>query len=102
MKTLTILFTAATLALGANLAMARDLSADEAAKLREAGTIQSVEQLEQAAMAKHPGAQIKESELEEKDGRYVYEVELRDDKGVKWEMKLDAATGEVLKDKQDD
>ncbi len=102
MKTLTALLTATTLALGANLALARDLGIDEATKLRDAGTIQSFEKLNEAALAKHPGAKISDTELEEKDGRYVYELELHDDKGVEWDMKLDAATGEVLKDKQDD
>lgn len=101
MKTLTTLFTAATLVFGANLAMAKDLGPDEALKLRDAGTIQSFEKLNEAALAKHPGAKISDTELEEKDGRYVYELELHDDKGVEWDMKLDAATGEVLKDKQD-
>jgi len=51
MKTLTTLITAATLALGANLAMARDLGPDEALKLRDAGTIQSFEKLNESALA---------------------------------------------------
>ncbi len=102
MKALTILFTAATLALGANLATARDLGPDEALKLRDAGTIQSFEKLNEAALAKHPGATIEETELEEEYGRYIYQLELRDDKGVQWDLELDAKTGEILKDQQDD
>jgi len=102
MKTLTTLITAATLALGANLAMARDLGPDEALKLRDAGTIQSFEKLNETAMAKHSGAKVEETELEEEYGRHIYQVELRDDKGVQWDMELDAKTGEVLKDHQDD
>ena len=102
MKTLTTLFTAATLALGAALALAKDIGPDEALRLRDAGTIESFETLNEAALAKHPGATIKETELEEKYGRYVYQLELRDDKGVQWELELDAKTGEVLKDQQDD
>jgi len=102
MKTLTTLITAATLALGANLAMARDLGPDEALKLRDAGTIQSFEKLNEAALAKHPGATVEETELEEEYGRHVYQLELRDSKGVQWDMELDAKTGEVLKDHQDD
>ncbi|KJH80096.1 PepSY domain-containing protein [Stutzerimonas stutzeri] len=102
MKTLTTLITAATLALGANLAMARDLGPDEALKLRDAGTIQSFEKLNEAALAKHPGATVEETELEEEYGRHIYQLELRDGKGVQWDMELDAKTGEVLKDHQDD
>ena len=96
MKTLTTLLTAATLALGANLALAKDIGPDEALRLRDAGTIQSFEKLNEAALAKHPGATIEESELEEEYGRYVYQLELRDDKGVQWDLELDAKTGEVL------
>lgn len=102
MKNLTVLFTAATLALGANLAMARDLGPDEALKLRDAGTIQSFEKLNEAALAKHPGATIEETELEEEYGRYIYQLELRDNKGVQWDLELDAKTGEILKSHQDD
>ncbi|MCF6782744.1 PepSY domain-containing protein [Stutzerimonas stutzeri] len=102
MKNLTVLFTAAILALGANLAMARDLGPDEALKLRDAGTIQSFEKLNEAALAKHPGATIEETELEEEYGRYIYQLELRDNKGVQWDLELDAKTGEILKNHQDD
>lgn len=102
MKTFATLMTAAALALTANLAMARDLGPDEALQLRDAGTIQSFEKLNEAALAKHPGAKVEETELEETYGRYIYQVELRDDKGVQWDLELDAKTGEVLKDQQDD
>ncbi|WP_421683743.1 peptidase [Stutzerimonas urumqiensis] len=102
MKALIALFTASTLALGANVALARDLGPDEALKLRDAGTIQSFEKLNEAAVAKHPGAKVEETELEEEYGRYVYQVELRDEKGQQWDLELDAKTGEVLKDHQDD
>ena len=80
---------------GANLAMAKDIGPDEALKLRDAGTIQSFEKLNEAALAKHPGATIEESELEEEYGRYVYQLELRDDKGVQWDLELDAKTGDL-------
>ncbi|QJD59310.1 peptidase [Pseudomonas sp. gcc21] len=102
MKTLTTLLVAASLTLGANLALAKDIGPDQALKLRDAGTIQSFEKLNEAALAKHPGAQIEETELDEENGRYFYDVELRDEKGVQWDLELDAKTGEVLKDHQDD
>ncbi|WP_312246691.1 PepSY domain-containing protein [Stutzerimonas nitrititolerans] len=102
MKTLATLFTAATLAATANLALAKDIGPDEALRLRDAGTIQSFEKLNEAALAKHPGSTIEDTELEEEYGRYVYQLELRDGKGVQWDIELDAKTGEVLKDQQDD
>ncbi|MBB2496349.1 PepSY domain-containing protein [Aquipseudomonas ullengensis] len=102
MKKLTTLFALATLATAANMAQARDLGPDEALKLRDAGTVQSFEKLNQAALAKHPGSKVEETELEEEYGRYIYQVELRDAQGVQWDLELDASTGQVLKDHQDD
>ncbi|QLF94606.1 PepSY domain-containing protein [Pseudomonas sp. ABC1] len=102
MKTITTLFTAATLLLGTNLAMARDLGPDEALRLRDAGTILSFEKLNEAALAKHPGARVEETELEDEYGRYIYQVELRDTNNVQWDLALDAKTGEVLRNQQDD
>ena len=63
MKTLTII-TASIIALTSGLAQARDLGPDEALKLRDAGTIQSFEKLNAAALAKHPGGTVHETELE--------------------------------------
>jgi len=102
MKTLTTLLAAASLALTANLALARDLGPDEAMRLRDAGTIQSFEKLNEAALAQHPGGKIEETELEEEYGRYIYQVEVRDTNGVQWDMDIDATSGEVLKNQQDD
>ncbi len=102
MKTLTTLLTAASLALTANLALARDLGLDEAMRLRDAGTILSFEKLNEAALAKHPRGKIEDTELEEEYGRYIYQVEVRDTKGVQWDLDIDATSGEVLKNQQDD
>ncbi|QQE89223.1 PepSY domain-containing protein [Azotobacter chroococcum] len=102
MKTLTTLFATALLAATATLAQADDLGPDKAMQLLKAGTIQPFETLNAAAQAKHPGSTIHETELEEEYGRYIYQVELRDAQGVKWDVHLDAANGQVLKDHQDD
>ena len=101
MKTLITLFTASLVALTANLAHARDLGPDEALRLRDAGTIVSFEKLNATALAKHPGAKITETELEEEYGKYIYQVELRDPQGLDWDLELDAVSGQVLKDHQD-
>lgn len=100
MKTLTII-TASIFALTSGLAQARDLGPDEALKLRDAGTIQSFEKLNAAALAKHPGGTVHETELEQEYGKYIYQVDLRDAQGVEWDVELDAVTGQVLKDHQD-
>lgn len=101
MNKLTALFAVAALS-AAGIAQARDLGPDEALKLRDAGTIQSFEKLNAAAMAKHPGASVEDTELEQEHGRYIYQVELRDAQGVQWDLDLDASTAEVLQDQRDD
>ncbi|MET0846035.1 MAG: PepSY domain-containing protein [Pseudomonas sp.] len=101
MKTLTALITASVLTLTASFAHARDLGPDEALRLRDAGTIVSFEKLNATALAKHPGANITETELEEEYGKYIYQVELRDPQGIEWDLELDAVSGQILKDHQD-
>ncbi len=101
MKSLTALIAIATLSLTAGLASAKDLGPDQALKLRDAGTILSFEKLNAAALAKHPGATIGDTELEENYGKYMYQVDLRDPQGVEWDVEVDAVTGQVVKDHQD-
>lgn len=98
------LFAASSLALGAQFTLAndRDIGPDEARQLQEAGTIQSFEALDQAALAQHPGARVEDTELEEENSRYLYKIELRDAQNQQWDLKLDAATGEVLDNRRDD
>ncbi len=79
-----------------------DIGPDQAVKLLQDGVIKPFETLNQTALAKHPGATLGETELEREYGRYVYKVELRDAQGVKWDVDIDAATGEVLDDRRDD
>jgi uncharacterized membrane protein YkoI len=74
---------------------------DAVRAIKQRGDILSLDRILQEARGQHPG-RVLESELEEKDGRYVYEVELVDDQGRVREMKFDASTGEVLKEKQGD
>ncbi|NVZ22345.1 PepSY domain-containing protein [Pseudomonas costantinii] len=81
---------------------ARDLNQDEALALRQQGVILPLEQLLQQAMARYPGSRLLEAELEKKHGQYAYEVELVTTEGVVREIKLDAATGVLLQDKEDD
>lgn len=83
-------------------AMARDLDQDEALRLRLQGVILPLEELLQRAMALHPDARLLEAELEEHDQHYVYEVELLTPAQIVREIKIDARTGELLEDKEDD
>jgi hypothetical protein len=74
---------------------------DRARAIQQHGEILSLERILRGARARHSG-RLLESELEETDGRYIYEVELVDEQGRVWEMKLDARTGEILKEAQGD
>jgi uncharacterized membrane protein YkoI len=102
MKALIALFAAVALSVAAGIAQARDLGPDEALKLRDAGTVQSFEKLNTAALDQHPGGKIEETELEEEYGRYIYQLEVRDAQGVQWDIELDASNGQILKNQQDD
>jgi uncharacterized membrane protein YkoI len=102
MKTLTALFTAATLTLTAGLAQAKDVPVDQIPQLAKDGKIKSLEELNQIVLKLHPGATITDSDLDNHFGTYEYEVELLDAQKVEWDVDLNAATGEVLKNKKDD
>lgn len=73
----------------------------KAARLRDAGEILPLERIVERAREQHPG-RVLETELEDKRGRYVYEVELLDESGSVWEMKFDARTGALLEQELED
>ncbi len=100
MKLITLF--AAVLTLMSTAVLARDLGPDEALKLRDSGSIKSFDVLNDLALAQHPKGVIRETELENEWGRYVYQLELIDAQGLEWDIELDAATGEILKNHQDD
>jgi uncharacterized membrane protein YkoI len=88
-----------------SVAVARDLNQDEALHLRQQGVIAPLEQLLGPTLQRYPGARLLDAELEEhKDRRvrYSYDIELLTVEGVVREIELDANTGELLKDKEDD
>lgn len=89
------------LLLAATPAVSRDLDQDEALRLRREGLIMPLEALLQRALERHPGASLLEAELEEEDGRYVYEIELLTTQGVARELEFDARDGRLIKDEED-
>lgn len=102
MKTLTALCVSVALIMGAGIVQAKDVSPAETVELSNSGAIMPFDKLNEAALAQHPNANILDTELEESYGRYIYQVDVRDVEGQKWEIELDAQTGEVLKNQQDD
>jgi uncharacterized membrane protein YkoI len=100
MKTFNALFAAIALTAAAGAAQA-DVRPDQIEALVKSGEVMSFEQLNKLATDKHPGFTIHDTELDKNATGYVYQVELRDAKGVEWDVDLNAKTGEILKDKQD-
>jgi uncharacterized membrane protein YkoI len=74
---------------------------DDALRLQQAGAILPLETLLDKARTRQPG-RVLGVELESEHGRYVYELILLDKAGRVWEMELDAATGEILEQAQED
>lgn len=60
----------------------------------------SMEQANEIALQRVPG-QVVKSELEFEDGILIYEVDIRTADGLKYEVEIDAVTGEVVKVKLD-
>lgn len=78
--------------------------ADDDRRIRQLlrnGEILSLEKIFDAARIIKPG-RILDVELEEDDGRIVYEIELLDARGRVWEMEFDARTGSLLDLEEDD
>lgn len=73
----------------------------EVRRLRDAGEILPLERLVDDARRLHPG-RVLETELQHRDVRRVYEIEILDDRGVVWELVYDARTGELLRSEQED
>ncbi|MDD3450266.1 MAG: PepSY domain-containing protein [Gammaproteobacteria bacterium] len=78
-----------------------DIGHREARKLVREGVILPLSQIMQRIRETREG-RIIEVELEHKGERYTYEVELLDEHGQVWEMKIDAASGQLEKLEQED
>ena len=99
-STLTTVMVLVVLMLAAVFALA-DEDHLEARRLMESGSIQPLETILERVQAQRPG-RILEVELEEEDRRYVYEIELLDESGQVWELKMNAVTGEILEQEQEE
>lgn len=94
-----IIFSLATLALSAG---ARDVGQDEALRLRQAGNIIALETLITMINQRYPHSSLLEVELEDEDSVYIYEVELITADGSVRDIEIDARTGKIIKDEEDD
>lgn len=65
------------------------------------GEVLSWAEVQAIVTARLPGASFEEIQLDEDDGRLVYEIKFWDTAGVEYEADLDALTGEILKWEKD-
>lgn len=94
-----LMFGAILLLLIGNVAFGSD-DYEAARRLSEAGEILPLETILQRAQQHQPG-RVLEVEFDNDRGQYIYEVEILNTKGVVWELKLDAQTGQLLERKQE-
>jgi len=80
---------------------AGDLNQDDVLRLRKEGAILPFEQVLAVASGRWPQSQLLEVELKKKSGIYLYKVELLTVSGTVRELKIDAHSGRILKDKED-
>lgn len=75
---------------------------DRARLLQESGKILPLEKIIANTQRLHPNSKVLEIEFEERKHVYIYEIELVDKSGVVKELYINAATGELLKEKLND
>jgi len=78
-----------------------DSDYDRAQQLREAGEILPLETILEKLHSSHPG-KVLEVELENEHGQVIYEIEILDDTGKVQKIKVNAKTGEQLRQAKDD
>lgn len=85
------------------LALGTGASADheEAFELAREGKIQPLSTLLEQQQRLRPG-RVLEVELERDDERMIYEIEVLDARGTVWELRFDAASGELLRQEAED
>ena len=75
-------------------------SEDHAPKTNSGTTI-TMDEAIKAATAHFPG-KVKESELEEEDGKSMYEISIVNEAGVSQEIEVDAHSGTILNSEQEE
>lgn len=101
-RTTVCIFAAAALASGlAVLAADQKQTQPDAVGVQNAAGILPLEEILQRVKAQNPG-RVVETDLEHKHGRYVYEIDVVSNDGVKKELKYDAKTGALISSKVED
>jgi hypothetical protein len=97
-----VLLIAAALSCGsAVLTAGQDGTRPDAPLVQKSNEILSLDEIVQRVKMQQPG-KVVEAELDHKRGRYIYEIDVIGDDGVKKELKYDAKTGALLSSKAED
>ena len=99
MGRLTPLFLISTIVLAFSYSHA-DEDHDKAYQLLRSGEVLPLEEILKIS-SKHVQGKILEVELEQEDKQLIYELEILDNKGIVWELKVDAKTGTLIRKDQD-
>ena len=91
----------AVMLVSSSAAVLADEDQQQARQLREAGEVLPLQRIIATVRQQQPG-RLLEVELEQHQGRWIYEVELLATDGVVWEFEVDAASGELLRRKRED
>lgn len=83
------------------LSFADDIDHDEAYRLQQAGKILPLERILEKSRQYHEG-KILEVELNKKRNTFIYEIEILDNEGVLWEMKVNAVDGSLVSQEGED
>ena len=84
------------------LADGEDVGQGALRELVKSGKILPLEEISERAKIARPGKFLEAELHKKKDGAYVYKIEILDDKGLVWEVELDATTGGLLKSALDE
>lgn len=80
----------------------QDIDQDEVLSLRRQGKLLPLDTLLQTVQQRYPNSRLLETELERDDDQYVYELEILTGRGTVREIEIDAATGTILEDEEED
>jgi len=83
------------------LTVADEDDQQRALRLRETGAVLPLAQIVERIQRRHPG-RVLEVEMQQEQGRWVYEIELLAADGEVWEVEVDAASGELLERERED
>jgi hypothetical protein len=100
-RSLMPLLAAAAVCTSTVLAFAGDAAKPDIEEALKSGEILPLDAIIKAMTERYPG-RVTEIELGSKKGRYLYEIDVVNDRGLKIEFKLDAKSGKLLSSKLDD